>query len=990
MSSTGSLFSQTLQEITNTKLDELSKKRGAFEERRQALITAAQKQDDDILALESLASEVKKLFSIATEDGRVIRGRTDHLRLEIDLKNLDRFLAQAKYDPSVSPKVLGQWQDSLLRHLNIRSLKFAYASLYGQLTTEWLSSKQPAPSIPTEDETVEDFEHVSGGKKMESRLKWEQSVFEPKEVDLIAVTTLLKDLFEAKPEDSKHILRAIKALRERVAEFERELAGPSSFTTSTLCWTIQGLENSDLLTDDKRAVLKDFKGNQVILNEVADVLNMRIAALDRWTWGEEVRLEQRRQLNGSFNMYMHEDLLQAIFLQHIGVKWSVFWKRTLSQFRNSKGVWKSPGTSVPLIDRKRREYYLGTRDSNPSVESEKQKIYRRSYFVSQLLKYENQHVGGAEGEEEANFEESYQQPAQSGGRARQTARQSAVQAQQAARIPWANQPQNTTGGLVKGGRLRHRRIQPEAERECAGEEDEFEQEDNDDDYDESLSPMLAKQTLLHLLSTDISIKCRLHGEITCFRSQVDSLYPSLPHATIESVLKFFGVSQSWLQFFTRFLQAPLRFMDDKAAEPRLRKRGTPGAHVLSEVFGEVVLFCLDFAINQDTDGQALWRLNDDLWFWSADNKVCAKAWSRITKFTETMGLSLNEARTGGSRMLQKAKDAEKLVSANPGHGLPEGQIRWGMLLLNAESGRFEIDQEMVDKHIEELIHQLKGKKGSIFAWIQTYNTYAARFFTSNFGKPANCFGRQHVDDMLATHERIQRRIFASSAMTDANQKTGSVVEFLKLAIEQRFGVKDIPDGYFFFPTQLGGLDVLSPFIGLLQIRDAVTERPRKLLDDFEEAEIEAYKVAKKRFEEGKTREQHPMHDAPTFRPRDPGTFFSFEEFSKYREELWYGFDSELVDVFQKMLEQPSEESVEADENGTVKVAHNALAGYRGDLSGMGILSSWYSMEPYWKYVALLYGPEMIDRFGGFSIVEPGLLPMGMVSLFKSGRVSWQD
>jgi len=45
-----------------------------------------------------------------------------------------------------------------------------------------------------------------------------------------------------------------------------------------------------------------------------------------------------------------------------------------------------------------------------------------------------------------------------------------------------------------------------------------------------------------------------------------------------------------------------------------------------------------------------------------------------------------------------------------------------------------------DKHIEELQLQLQDKK-SIFSWIQAWNTYAGRFFTSNFGKPANCFGR---------------------------------------------------------------------------------------------------------------------------------------------------------------------------------------------------------------------------------------------------------
>ena len=54
------------------------------------------------------------------------------------------------------------------------------------------------------------------------------------------------------------------------------------------------------------------------------------------------------------------------------------------------------------------------------------------------------------------------------------------------------------------------------------------------------------------------------------------------------------------------------------------------------------------------------------------------------------------------------------------------------------------------------------------------------------------------------------------------------------------------------------------------------------------------------------------------------------------------------------------------------------------------IGAWHSMSPYWKWVVMLYGPEMVDTFGGLQIVDLGLLPMSMVGLFKSGRVSWQD
>ena len=977
MASKGSVYSQTLHDITNTKLAELEKNRAKFEEHRERIIALTQHEQDAARKLAILAKDIKTCFSIPTSGGRVIRGASNNPRLEIDLNNLDRFLSQSKYDPSVSPKLLHQWQQTFLRHLDVQSAKFAYASLYGQLTTEWLSqTRGPESSTSNEDAEMIYFEQISTGKKLESRWKWEESVFQATEVDRSAVTTLLHDLFEPTSEASKHLVKGLQQIREGVERFEKDLAVPGNFNSESLQWTIKGLIDSDLLDDEKRAALRDFMGNPTILNEVADVLNMRMVGFEDWSWGSEVLLEQRRQLNGSYNIYMHEDLLQAIFLQYIGVKWSVFWKHTFADFRRFPSVWKMSRTSVDPLARQRRDYFLGGVSGGSNVESKKQSMYRKSYFLSQLRFSETQEASTIEGDEEADFETMTSKRRR---RAVQTARKStrgqAPPGQASSGADASQQPASRRLNYCQVGGV-----------ETAGDDN------NDHDYGPK-NPMEAKQSLLHLLSTEILIKTRLNGELTCFRSQIDSLYPSLPHSTIESVLKFFGVSAKWLRFFSQFLKAPLKFLDDEASETRLRQTGTPGSHVLSDVFGEAVLFCLDFYINQESGGELLWRMHDDFWFWSSDHATCIKAWLTIQRFVKTMGLKLNNARTGSVRMSRKSTDLGQSVPLDLGDVLPKGQIRWGMLYLNPESGRFEIDQKMVDQQIDELSRQLKGKANNVFAWIQTWNSYATTFFTSNFGKPANCFGRQHVDNMLATHERIQRQVFSSSAgirNLDATSSGGSVTEFLKRTIEQRYNVQDIPDGYFYFPTELGGLEVRNPFIGLLQIRDAVQDSPSKLLDNFEEAEKEAYEAARIRFQDwcnGKIRIMHGGIQDPEYRPQDKHTFFSFEEYTRYREELHYGFPNELVQVFDLLLEKPREEGIESLMHGSIVTALRAL----GERAGLrGILSNWYSMEPYWKWVTQLYGPEMIDVFGGFGIVDPSLLPMGMVSEFRSGRVNWQE
>jgi len=289
MASRGSVYSQTLHDITNTKLDELAKKRETFEKERRQIVAVAENEKDTSKKLGILAKDMKACFSLSTSGDRVVRGGSNNPRLEIDLNNLDRFLAQARYDPSVSPKILDQWQRTLVRHLEMQSLKFDYASLYGQLTTEWLSTKQSAVSAAGDEDTdMEEFERVSGGKKLESRRNWERSVFEAKDIDQTAIAKVLRDLFESTPEESKRLPKALKVLRTKVGEFEQDLASPRNFNATSLRWTIKGLIASDLLGDEKRDALRDFIGNDTILNEIADVLNMRMTALGDWTWGKEV------------------------------------------------------------------------------------------------------------------------------------------------------------------------------------------------------------------------------------------------------------------------------------------------------------------------------------------------------------------------------------------------------------------------------------------------------------------------------------------------------------------------------------------------------------------------------------------------------------------------------------------------------------------------------------------------------------------------------
>ena len=254
------------------------------------------------------------------------------------------------------------------------------------------------------------------------------------------------------------------------------------------------------------------------------------------------------------------------------------------------------------------------------------------------------------------------------------------------------------------------------------------------------------------------------------------------------------------------------------------------------------------------------------------------------------------------------------------------------------------------------------------------NSYAATFFSSNFGKASNCFGREHVDKMLATHRHIQESIFPGS----------NIVQHLKGMIQERFSVSSVPDGFLFFPVELGGLDLKSPFVGLLQIRESVKENPFDLLDEYEEQERDDYTAAKRMYDRGDVRDMRYNPEDPSWRPDDADTFFSFAEFIAYRESFASIGKAKLRRTYAKLLERPKEEPIDI----SVQV-RQALDQLRGQNNLRGITSNWSAMDAYWKWIAQMYGPDMTDKFGGLNVVDFGLLPIGMVSMFRQRRTKWQ-
>ena len=357
MASTDAL-SQTLSSITAIKLDQLQKQKDAYESKKRSLC-------EDVASEINTAKRAKKLLQGAREIGILGPNNRD------GMDELDEFFDQAEYDPSVTEPLLKEYEDEIHRRLNAQTNKYEFASLYGRLVEEWIATG-------SSDAEAEDSIVVVGREEMhQQRATWEEYVFKAKETDGEAIKAYLEDVFS-----SKEAKKALETVRDKFKQFQEQWKDRKHFEGDALPNILKAMLRSDMLTEEKRTTLCDFLGNKVVLSEIADVLNMRMAALDSWTWGSPLIVEQRRNLNGRYRFYTDEDLLHSIFVYYVGLQWATKLRQVLGDFVETEGVWLPETRPISKADMLRRRFFFA--DSAP-MRADSVQANRDEHFRSILL-----------------------------------------------------------------------------------------------------------------------------------------------------------------------------------------------------------------------------------------------------------------------------------------------------------------------------------------------------------------------------------------------------------------------------------------------------------------------------------------------------------------------------------------------------------------------------------------------------------------------------
>lgn len=499
--------------------------------------------------------------------------------------------------------------------------------------------------------------------------------------------------------------------------------------------------------------------------------------------------------------------------------------------------------------------------------------------------------------------------------------------------------------------------------------------DEDTSVDDGrLSPKDIKQLMLRNLTTEVLVRRSLGGEVAVVQSDFQWFATGIAHSTVFAVMRFIGFQEEWITFFRKVMEPPLNILDGSPV--RTRKRGLPMAHIFEKMLGELVLYFMDLAVAQN-NGTILYRFHDDLWL-VGPPKACADSWQTMEKFAKVMGLEFNFNKTGSVYLT----DGKTSKSSDVVKALPEGPVEMNFLVMDPDSGKWTINDEHVQEHVQQLQKQL-NQSTSVLQWIKTWNSCIGRFFSYTFGEPAHCFGEEHVDKTMQTHTDMQKYLFNSS-------ETGKTVgQHVNSMLKQRFEVEDVPESFIFLPESLGGLGLKNPFLPLLLLRADVCLDPDARMQKFHKDEREAYNEAKKTFESLNDKERRKRYKtafkdyedgdtAPPLSWSEAQSFMTFEDFTKYR-----ALDSKILyDTYTFLLSKPEAEGIRVTAG--LRQAVEALKKKPDELEFTGKTGEF---DVLWtvKY----FEEELTERFGGVEVVDKRLLPMGVLKALRERKVTWQ-
>ncbi|KAM3474125.1 hypothetical protein MY5147_004424 [Beauveria neobassiana] len=901
----------------------------------------------------NLLTAVRKAYAgapsidVSTRAG--IRAKGGHTRAFADafeglqnrLNTIERMLSNAKYSSGFSASAALSWRNELLAYLHQSQRRMEYTILFGKLTNEWAdfrfgelsdtiaSAKQVAGQSDAESE---DEGAVSVGRKEmhEQRQVWESLVTNLRTSDKDHIVQFLDELFHSgplhnKPSSSIEELADLRTtlLRKMRKSVFNSSKGAIPVTVATVKAAIKAILGADQLTSEKRRAMIDLGNREDVLSEIADILkiDLKLAAIERWSWGNSpIKAQMRKAINGKYRVYMDIELLDSILIQCVGQAISVTISNALEKAWSEAvaGVWKAKEDENRTAAIEAQIPNFTNQTAKNSTRELRNDIYKKIFFSP--------------------------------------------------RLPTSMTDENSGVGRYDGD---------------GSDNDEDQVQANLTDLvDGPPNVVNLKTDILRVCSAEMSVQKIVHGQFCLLQSDFEWFGPSLPHSTLTTIMEYFHFPKELVQFTKEFLDMHIQFQEDgKDGAVLTRKTGIPVSFQLTDGISELLLFVLDFAVNQRTGGSHLYRNHDDLWFWGQPSQ-CVAAWETICEFTQIMGLQLNKDKTAFAHAIDESNPRYKPASKEELARLPAGKVKWGFLLFDDKQWKWMSNKAAIEDHMDELRFQLQTRT-SVMSHVQAYNAYMKNFLPNNFGPVIVGLGDDHPVMVLEALQHAQRHLYRSDGVESS---AGNVADHVRKTIKERFEADysedQVPDCFLYMGVEYGGLGLANPapaFAQFIQLPKNDINDDQKPLPPMQEALkrlntaiSESYRKESKQFI---ARLNSKRHRNRMGSKRTEGV--EEEEDSEEQD------DGNLPDLARSVNGVPQFMSL-STYMGTTEEQSAAMRDFYETLLTEPC-ADWSVSNRTWA--AKMFDGELEDLFGGY-IAEEEFLSLGLYRTLAEEKVRW--
>ncbi|KAJ6263876.1 hypothetical protein Dda_0013 [Drechslerella dactyloides] len=398
-------------------------------------------------SVEKAATEKEKLKILVDVNAK--RGHHYNWSIFDSNSNVADLFSMAENDPTVSDELFKPQRVHAEQSIRRLLRKTQYTSLFGSIFNEWMNfegkfdvSDDDRDGVKTprsDDESTTGISSDAAGRpeKLAQKAELESIIFDPdpkaKPEELVKY---LENLFKQAEEDankantkkplSLEILTdddythddeedghkqddessavkedendqnylsgfmgevfTMKKLRNTIGRFSGSFRKHESMGITDVKQSIHGLISGELLTEAKKEACKEILLSDVILGEIAMVLNLRLREIENWKYADpSIQMNFRRHLNGKYRCYADEPLLDAIFLQWIGIRWGMELRRVLELLHNST-AWLQPEKPIDDARQEVRNLMLSRESLNSAAQTVQahQKAYMKEFFLTLL------------------------------------------------------------------------------------------------------------------------------------------------------------------------------------------------------------------------------------------------------------------------------------------------------------------------------------------------------------------------------------------------------------------------------------------------------------------------------------------------------------------------------------------------------------------------------------------------------------------------------